>query len=146
MKAIVHALAGIWAVLRRERNMRIHLCFAFYVVVFGAICALTPGEWTACLLCIGAVTALECLNTALETLCDKVHPERSSAIGLVKDAAAGAVLCMAAAAFAVGGVVFFRGDKLSRVFDFLRTFPAAAVMLAVTVPVWIIYIIGRRNK
>jgi diacylglycerol kinase len=44
---------------------------------------------------MGIVIGLELANTAIETLCDVVHPDYSHQIKIVKDMAAGAVLMTA---------------------------------------------------
>lgn len=146
MKAFACAFRGIFSSLWRERHMRIHFCFAFYVIVCGFVCSIAAWEWAACLICIGGVTALECINTAIEDMCDELHPEKSPGIGRAKDAAAGAVLCMAIASAAVGAVIFFRAERVAALAEFFKSVPAAAVMFGVTVPVWIIYIFGRKHK
>ena len=48
----------------------------------------------------------EMFNTALEKLCDHLHPEEHAAIGLVKDISAGAVLIIAIAAAINGAIIF----------------------------------------
>ena len=68
--------------------MRIHLCVAWYVLAGGFVTQLRPAEWCAVLLCFGLVLGLECVNTALEALCDRTCPERDPLIGKAKDAAA----------------------------------------------------------
>jgi len=48
------------------------------------------------------VLAAELLNSSIEALADHLHPEQHSAIGKVKDMAAGMVLIMSVAAVIVG--------------------------------------------
>lgn len=146
MKAFKYAVKGIYSTLLSERNMRIHACVAFYVVLFGLITHLSAWEWAGCIICIGLVTALECVNTALEQLCNELHPEKSDAIGKVKDAAAGAVLCAAAASAAVGGAIFFRSEKITAVLAFARNTPLYAAAAVITIPLWIKFIVGRKHK
>ena len=121
MRSFVWALRGIAYCIRSQRNMRIHLCMAFYVVSAGLITNISNAQWTSVLICIGAVTALECVNTALEQLCDAVHPDKSPAIAHVKDASAGAVLLAAIASTCVGGVIFFNSEKVSALIDFFKS-------------------------
>ena len=58
------------------------------------------------MLVIGAVLAVEALNTALEELCDHVTPEEHPHIGRVKDLGSGATLLMLIAALAIGLIIF----------------------------------------
>ena len=93
------AFAGIARTVRRERNMRIHLCAVAFVVVTGIWQGLSAAHWAVELLCCGVVIGLEMLNSALEALCDRVDQRDDPLIRRCKDAAAGAVL--AAALFSV---------------------------------------------
>lgn len=147
MKSFVFALRGILDTVRSERSMRVHLCFAFYVVIAGLVTRISAFEWIAVLICIGLVTALESLNTALESLCDTVCPERSAGIRKTKDAAAGAVLCAAGISVVVGGLVFFRGDKIALALEFLRQYTAAALAILLTlVPLSLFVRGGKRER
>lgn len=119
MKCFFYAFRGIWETIKNERNMRIHLCFAFYVVLAGLVTRISQLEWIAVLLCVGIVTALECVNTAMESLCDTVCPKRLEGIRIAKDAAAGGVLCAAIASAVVGCVVFINVGKLRLAYEFL---------------------------
>lgn len=134
MKSFVYAFRGILDTIKHERNMRIHFCFAYYVVLAGIITHISRSEWTAVLICIGMVTALECLNTSLENLCDTLHPEKSEGIRLAKDTAAGAVLCAAIASAVAGGFVFFRMDKIDLALTYFGDNPIVAVLLVIAVP------------
>ena len=86
------ALAGIAIVWRRENSFR-NQC---WLGLLGAAvtAALRPGwVWAALVaLAIGLVLAAELVNSALEYLIDRMHPEIHDEIKYAKDAAAGAVL------------------------------------------------------
>ena len=125
--------------------MRIHLAFAFYVLTAGIVCGIALWQWCAVLLCIGLVTALECLNTALEKVCDAVTTEYSKAIETAKDAAAGAVLCAAIFSAVVGGIIFFSADSLHAAAEFFKEYPLGAVAIVLTVPLWIKVIFRMRR-
>lgn len=100
------AARGFWRTVKTQRNMRIHLTAAVYVTALGVLAGLDGPRWAAVLLCFGAVMAAELFNTALENLCDAVHPDRHPKIGAAKDAAAGAVLVLAVASVGVAAVTF----------------------------------------
>ncbi len=76
MRCFFFALRGFAYAVRTQRNMRVHLCFAFYVILAGLVTGISQSEWLAVLLCIGFVTALECANTAVETMCDSLPPQK----------------------------------------------------------------------
>lgn len=146
MNSFRYAFRGIAETLARERNMRVHLCFAFYVVLAGFVTRISALEWTAVLICIGLVTALECLNTALETLCDAVHPEHAEGIRRAKDAAAGAVLCAALVSATVGGCVFFRAQRVSLALAFWRAYTPAALLIILTLIPLALFVRGRKRE
>lgn len=93
---------GIWRAMGTGRNLRIHLVAACYLTGLGLLAALDGTRWAALLLCFGAVISAELLNTALEQICDALHPQQHPKIGAAKDAAAGAVLVLALASVGVG--------------------------------------------
>jgi len=146
MKSFGFAFRGVFRTIRTERNMRIHLAFAFYVLCACAVCRAEGWQWCACLICIGLVTALECLNTALEAVCDGVTAAERAWIRRAKDAAAGAVLLAAVCAAAVGCVIFFTPAHLRAVLDFAKTYPLGAAAIVLTVPLWILFIFKRRSQ
>lgn len=100
------ALAGLAALLRGEPNARLHLAATLAVAGLGAALPLTRADWLALVLAITAVWVAEALNTALEALCDTLHPDQHPGIKRTKDVAAGAVLLAATGAFAVALLVF----------------------------------------
>ena len=100
-KSFGYAFAGIFAVVTKERNMKIHC-----VAIAGFVFHITPVEWCICLTLFGLVMALEMVNTAVEAVVDLVTKERRPLAKLAKDAAAGAVL-IAAIMAAIAGMIIF---------------------------------------
>ena len=94
-KSFGYAFAGIFAVVTKERNMKIHCVAMVCVVIAGFVFHITPVEWCICLTLFGLVMALEMVNTAVEAVVDLVTEERKPLAKLAKDAAAGAVLIAA---------------------------------------------------
>ncbi len=92
--------------LKTQWNMRIHLLATIMVIFCGFLLDISKFEWIAVLLCCALVTSLELLNTAIETLADKLHPEQDKLIGTVKDVSAGAVLVASIFAAIIGGIIF----------------------------------------
>lgn len=125
--------------------MRVHLCFTFYVIAFGLITGISQSQWTAVLLCIAAVTSLELINTSIEATCDCLHPGKSPMIRAAKDAAAGAVLMSAAVSAVIGGLIFFRRVRVENALCFIGKYPVLAAGLILLLPIWIIWIIGRKK-
>ncbi len=105
-KSLGYAWSGIWACIKKERNMKIHLGMMIAVIICGLIFSLTYTEWIICILLFGIVMALELLNTAVEAVVDLVSPAYHPLAKLAKDTAAGAVLVAAIAAAIIGLIIF----------------------------------------
>ena len=101
-----YAFRGIGILLRTQANARIHAVATLFAVAAGFWFGVSRGEWCAVIAAIGLVWTAEGLNTALEAVVDLVSPEQHPLAGRAKDVAAGAVLCAAIAAFAIGVLIF----------------------------------------
>jgi diacylglycerol kinase len=100
------ATAGIQYFFCTERNGRIQAVIALLVIVAGFYFGITNIEWCLVLLCIGLVLGVEMLNTALERVCEMLSAEFHPMVKIIKDVAAGAVLCVTIASVIVGVLVF----------------------------------------
>lgn len=114
LKSFVYAWAGLVHAFRTQRNMKIHAAIAVLALVLCGLFRVSVAEWLAVIVCIGAVIALECLNTAVEAVIDLASPDIHPLAKIGKDCAAGAVLAMAIASLAVACVIF-----LPRIFALL---------------------------
>lgn len=107
MKAFVWAGRGVLLFFVRERNARIQVAIAelafFADLLLGMPRILTLFLVVAC----GGVLGMEAMNAALERVVDLVTAEFAPLAGEAKDLAAGAVLLMSGAAFAVGLLLFW---------------------------------------
>lgn len=101
-----HAGRGLWLLLRREPNARIHLAVSVIVCAAALVLRLPSADWRWLVAAMALVWIAEALNTAVELLCDRVCAGFDPAIGRVKDAAAGAVLLAAIAAALIGLLTF----------------------------------------
>jgi diacylglycerol kinase len=110
MKAFINrvsfAMQGWAAFFSKETNGQIQLCVAIAIIIAGFVFGLSAMEWVIILGCIGLILALEMMNSAIEKLCDLVHPEKHPTIKFVKDVAAGAVLWASVMAVAIGAIIF----------------------------------------
>jgi diacylglycerol kinase len=100
------ALQGWAAFFKNEKHAQIQAVVAVLVIAAGFYFSLSKTEWLFVLGCIALVLSLEMLNTAIEKLADKTHPEQHPQIGLVKDVAAGAVLWASVISVIIGAVIF----------------------------------------
>ena len=70
------AFQGIGAVIRKERNFKIHMTMAVMVVLAGIVCRISVTEWCICLILFALVMSLEMVNTSIEAVVDLVTEER----------------------------------------------------------------------
>lgn len=96
------ALRGLAQLFRSQANARIQAVVALLVIAVGSFLGLPARDWALLVLAISLVLALEAVNTAIESLADRVAPDRHPLVARCKDAAAAAVLIAAVGAAAVG--------------------------------------------
>ena len=133
--SFLYAAQGIRTAVREERNMRFHLCAAFYVYLFSLFYGFGKTEYILITLMVCGVLALELVNSSLERTVERPAPDRYMTAGVVKDMAAGAVLV-----FSVGCAVF------RRMFAFFAARPLLAVLLAASLAVAWQFIFGKRKE
>jgi diacylglycerol kinase (ATP) len=105
LSSLKHAFAGVWHVLRSQRNARIHLAAMVVAVALGTWIGLSRVEWLILALVVGMVLAAECFNTAAEATIDLVTEEHHPLAKIAKDAAAAGVLLTALVAVVVGVLI-----------------------------------------
>jgi diacylglycerol kinase (ATP) len=142
--SFVFAFRGLCYCIKNERNFRFHMVTAFYVLLAAFVTRLEAAEWIALLICISAVIGAEMLNTAIEELCNTLHPGRSDGIGHVKDMTAGAVLFFAVASAVVGGIIFFNEEKIMRTAAFAGSHIFLSILILISVPFAALFVF-RRN-
>ena len=99
-----YAWAGIAYAFRTQRNFRIHSLIGVVAIALGLWVQLSRGEIAVIGLTIGAVMAMELINTAIEAVVDlAVEKTYHELAKIAKDCAAGAVLVSALAAVLVAG-------------------------------------------
>ncbi len=106
IRSVGYAASGIKTVFDNEPNMKLHVAATIGAIAIGIGLRISMLEWAVVVGCIGAVLALECVNTSIECLADQVCPSQDPLIKQVKDLAAGGVLAMAIAAAVIGCLVF----------------------------------------
>ncbi len=95
------ALNGIRKAWKIEKSFRLQ-CVAALVLFLFCVVTRPPLIWCAAFTAMAAlVLALELVNSAVESLLDRLHPERNELIGIAKDCLAGAVLVASMAAVLV---------------------------------------------
>ncbi len=123
---------GIARTVKHERNMRIHISVAAYVILFGILGKVNSVQWAIFFLCFAAVISAEIVNTALERVCDTIEPGFNPSIGIIKDLAAGAVLVAAICSAAAGLCIFLSKEVFGNIINALTLVPWLIIAIALT--------------
>ncbi len=102
LQAFRYAFAGLWHVLRTQRNAWIHAIIALAVIALGIWLNLERHDWALIAIAICIVWLAEILNTALEVVTDLASPEVHPLARVGKDVGAGAVLLASINAVVIG--------------------------------------------
>lgn len=105
IKSFGHAFRGLKFLFQSQKHFRFHVLAAVAVISIGFATDFNSVEWAVVLLCIGAVMMAEALNSALEVLMDKLHPEQDPLIGKAKDMAAAGVLIVSITSLVIALIV-----------------------------------------
>lgn len=100
-----YAFAGFFYTLKKERNFKVQLFATVMVIAAAFIFKVNNPEWALLIICSVLVLSLEMMNTAIEKICDLLHPEKHPQIKIIKDVAAGAVLLAAIGASIIGLII-----------------------------------------
>lgn len=106
IKSFQYAIEGIIVAIKKERNLKIHICIMVSVIICGFIFKISTTEWIICIILFGLVISLELVNTAIENVVDLVTLEKNPKAKIAKDVAAGAVLISAIASAIIGLIIF----------------------------------------
>ncbi len=106
LRSFGYAVEGVSVMLRTQPNFLVHLTAAIVVILLGVTLGLGALEMALIVLTVSLVLVLECLNTALESVCDLVSPGYHQLVKRAKDVSAAAVLISAAAAVAIAVLLF----------------------------------------
>lgn len=106
LKGFLYAFNGLVFFLKNERNGRIQLVISIVIAMLAWWLHVSASEWIILLACIATVLSFEMINSAIEKLCNLVHPEYHAAVKVIKDIAAGAVLWVSVFSGIIGFIIF----------------------------------------
>ena len=101
-----YAFQGIFAAIKTERNLKIHISIMILVIIAGILLKISKIEWIICIILFGLVIGGEMLNSAIETVVDIAMPDINPKAKFAKDVAAGAVLVFAISSAVIGLIIF----------------------------------------
>ena len=124
-ESFLHAFRGLRLCIHDERNFRVHMTAAFYVILFGVFGGVSMTEAAILCICFGLTMGAELLNTAIERLCDKQASGYDVMVRNAKDIAAAGVF--------VAAIKFL----------WYRLWLGMAVVVTVPIAVWFVFHFGR---
>jgi diacylglycerol kinase (ATP) len=102
------AFNGLFYILKRERNFKIHTIVGFVVILFSLFYHLPFTEFLIILVLISLVMVCEIINTGLEIISEYIDKKENELIKRVKDIGASAVLVASIFAFIGGYLIFIK--------------------------------------
>jgi len=105
-----NASQGVWYTVVKERNMKIHLAAAAFVILLALWLEVDKIELAILCLTISLVICCELINTAMEVMVDIIVDVYHPRAKIIKDVASGAVFVSALFSITIGGIILF--DKL----------------------------------
>src|SRR5690606_3666171 len=107
LKSFRFAFKGAFLLLTTEHAIISQVFLALAFIIAGCLTVITNTEWMFQVFAIGLLLSIEGMNTAVEKLCDFIHPDRHHKIGFIKDIAAGAVTFAALTAMTIVIFIYF---------------------------------------
>ncbi len=107
IKSIKYAVKGFFLLVGKEDSIKAQAFFGLLITLLGFYVGISPLEWVIQTFCLGFIFTTEGLNTAIEKICDFVHPDYHKEIGAIKDVAAGAVTIAVLTSVIIGGIIYY---------------------------------------
>ncbi len=124
LKSFVYAFQGIFACIKKERNLRIHITVATYMFCYLGIYdwfEISRTQYAILFVMCALVISGELVNTALERAVDLASPGQNDIAKLAKDCAAGAVLVSAIFAVLCGIAIMFQPEAFRKMAEYYST-------------------------
>ena len=152
MKSFGYAFRGIGYALVHERNMRIHFVCMVYMYTFLAVYdffQVSRTQLALLFLANALVVAAELVNTAVERTVDLATDTYRENAKIAKDTAAGAVLCCAIFAVAVGIAVLGQRAAFEALLRYYLEKPLMLLILILSIAAATVFIFkgfGKRSR
>ena len=148
--SISSALEGIVHTLKLERNMRIHFCAGFLVVILGVYLNLIAVEFMFLCFAVTLVLVSEMFNTVVEHAFDFFNKEFHPKIKIIKDISAGAVFVSSINAAIVGYILLVKrvGVSINSAFSIIKqsSWHSTVISLLVVIGIVLFVKITRKEK
>jgi diacylglycerol kinase (ATP) len=106
-KSLKYTLRGMFLLIKTENAIIVQFSIGIFFIALGSYFEISRVEWIIQLFLIGFVLAVESLNTAVEKVCDFIHPEFHNKIGFIKDISAGAVSFAVITSLIIASIIYY---------------------------------------
>ncbi|MBR1421937.1 MAG: diacylglycerol kinase family protein [Ruminococcus sp.] len=146
LRSFGFAAQGLISCVNSERNMRFHIGAAVFVIWIMRFYCLSAAKSAVLYLCIGAVIALELINTAIESVVDLVSPDKNNKAKKAKDCAAGAVLVMAFISVICAVYILWDTAVFAHIWEVMTDKPYRICILAALTAIWLVWVFFPRKS
>lgn len=93
LSSIKLSFIGLFTAIKKEKNFKFYLINIIITLCLNICFGFTIIEYFIWAITIVGVFSTECINTAIEYLCNFLTEQKNDKIKIIKDISAGAVLC-----------------------------------------------------
>lgn len=116
-KSIKYSLNGLYYAYRYEQSLWLHGLATILAVIMGFIFKINLSEWAIIFIALGAILALELINTAIEAAVDLTTTEIHPLAKIAKDCGSAASFVMSIVSIVISMFVF--GPYLLELFELI---------------------------
>lgn len=117
LKSIKYSLDGLYYAYRYEQSLWLHGLVTILAVIMGFIFKISLSEWAIIFIALGAILALELINTAIEAAVDLTTTEIHPLAKIAKDCGSAASFVMSIVSIVISMFVF--GPYLLKLFELI---------------------------
>lgn len=107
IKSFRYTFRGAFLLIKTEHSIMVQATICTGFVLIGFWIGISRVEWIMQLFAIGLILTAESLNTAIEKLCDFVHPDYHEKIGFIKDISSGAMTFAVVASLLISLLIYY---------------------------------------
>ncbi|MRJ10395.1 diacylglycerol kinase family protein [Ornithobacterium rhinotracheale] len=107
IKSVKYVFIGMWKLISTEHAIISQIILFTPLIFLGFYFGISLIEWAIQLFCLALILTAESLNTAIEKLCDFVHPDFHQKIGFIKDVSAGASGFAVLISLVIGVLIYY---------------------------------------
>ncbi|QAR31248.1 diacylglycerol kinase family protein [Ornithobacterium rhinotracheale] len=107
IKSVKYVFIGMWKLISTEDAIISQIILFTPLIFLGFYFGISRIEWAIQFFCLALILTAESLNTAIEKLCDFVHPDFHHKIGFIKDVSAGASGFAVLISLVIGVLIYY---------------------------------------